>query len=313
MSAKEVDRAVRRIEARRPDLNMAVQAVAGGLTAGEGVDMIHQSALQEFLWWHLPRDYPDDEWHGLVDATALLLDELGLKQLAEVARSEETQRVLAAWVQGRDKGAAAFRAAQAKSGVEPPDTALLAWGSIMGTDEARALDAVERALGDAVGAGDLLPGAPRWQAKAAAITEAVLSRPLDLPPGQTLAGLVTTERIGTWIDAARHPMHQEWRSAVAKRSAASHRNAVQPRRCCGTDALAVGARRGAWWHGVDPEQLPRTGDGTGRGGTLRLVGLGQATTVRGRCPSALDAAQRSEPTSAASTKRSTAAPHDPRC
>ena len=215
MSAEEVDRAVRRIEARRPDLNMAVQAVAGGLTAGEGVDMIHQAALQEFLWWHLPRDYPDNEWHGLVDATALLLDELGLKQLAEVARSEATQKVLAAWVQGRDKGAAAFRAAQAKSGVEPPDTALLAWGSIMGSDEARALDTVERALGDAVGAGDLLPGAPRWQAKAAAITEAVLSRPLDLPPGQTLAGLVTTERIGTWIDAARHPMHQEWRSAVA--------------------------------------------------------------------------------------------------
>ena len=177
MSAEEVDRAVRRIEARRPDLNMAVQAVAGGLTAGEGVDMIHQAALQESLWWHLPRDYPDDEWHGLVDATALLLDELGLKQLAEVARSEETQKVLAAWVQGRDKGAAAFRDAEAKSGVEPPDTALLVWGSIMGTDEARAFDMVERALGDAVGAGDLLPGAPRWQAKAAAITEAVLSRP----------------------------------------------------------------------------------------------------------------------------------------
>ena len=46
MSAEEVDRAVRRIETRRPDLNMAVQAVAGGLTAGEGVDMIHQAALQ---------------------------------------------------------------------------------------------------------------------------------------------------------------------------------------------------------------------------------------------------------------------------
>ena len=68
MSGEEVDRAVRRIEARRPDLNMAVQAVAGGLTAGEGVDMIHQAALQQFLWWHLPRDYPDDEWHGLVEA-----------------------------------------------------------------------------------------------------------------------------------------------------------------------------------------------------------------------------------------------------
>jgi hypothetical protein len=217
MSGEEVDRAVRRIETRRPDLNMAAQSVADGLTAGEGVEMIHQAALQQFLWWHLPRDHPDDEWRGLVEATALLLDELGLKQLAELARSEETQKVLAAWVQGRDKGAAAFRAAQAKSGVEPPDTALLAWGSIMGVDEVRALDTVERALCDAIAAGDLVPGAPRWQAKAAAITEAVLSGPLDLPPGQTLAGLVTTERIGTWIDTARHPAHQEWRSAVANR------------------------------------------------------------------------------------------------
>jgi hypothetical protein len=217
VSGEEVDRAVRRIETRRPDLNMAVQSVAGGLTAGEGVDMIHQAAIQRFLWWHLPRDYPEDEWHGLVEATALLLDELGLKHLADLARSSETEKVLAVWRQGREKGAAAFRAAHAKSGVEPPDTTLLAWGSIMGVDEVRALDIVERALGDAIAAGDLVPPAPRWHAKAASITEAVLSRPLDLPPGQTLAGLVTTERIGTWIDAARHPMHQEWRSAVANR------------------------------------------------------------------------------------------------
>ena len=217
MSGDEVDRAVRRVEARRPDLDMAVQAVAGGLTAGAGVGMIHQAALQQYLWWYLPRDYPDDEWQGLVEAAAALLDELGLPHLAEVASSETTQKVLAAWAHGREKGAAAFRAAHAKSGVEPPDTALLAWGSVMSADEARALDAVERALGDAVAAGNLVPGAPRWQAKAAAITDAVLSRPLDLPPGQTLAGLVTTERIGTWIDTARHPVHQEWRSAVANR------------------------------------------------------------------------------------------------
>jgi hypothetical protein len=217
VSGEEVDRAVRRIETRRPDLNMAVQSVAGGLTAGEGVDMIHQAALQQFLWWHLPRDYPEDEWHGLVEATALLLDELGLKHLADLARSSETEKVLAAWRQGREKGAAAFRVAHAKSGVEPPDTTLLAWGSIMGVDEVRALDIVESALGDAIAAGNLVPGAPRWHAKAASITEAVLSRPLDLPPGQTLAGLVTTERIGTWIDSARHPTHKEWRSAVANR------------------------------------------------------------------------------------------------
>jgi hypothetical protein len=101
---EEVDRAVRRIETRRPDLNMAVQSVAGGLTAGEGVDMIHQAALRRFLWWHLPRDYPEDEWHGLVEPTALLLDELGLKHLADLARSSETEKVLAVWRQGREKG-----------------------------------------------------------------------------------------------------------------------------------------------------------------------------------------------------------------
>ena len=113
-------------------------------------------------------------------------------------------------------------------------------------------------LGDAVGAGDLVPGAPRWQAKAAAITEAVLSRPLDLPPGQTLAGLVTTETHRD-LDRRCPPPHAP-RVAISggERSAASHRNAVRPGRCGGADALAVGACRGAWWHGVDPEQLPRT-------------------------------------------------------
>ena len=299
------------VEAHRPDLGMAVQAVAGGLTAGEGVDMIHQAALQQFLWWHVPRDYPDDEWQGLVEATAALLDELGLKRLAELARSKETEKVLVAWGHGSDKGVAAFRAAHAKSGVEPPDTALLAWGSIMGVNEARAVDAVERALGDAVAAGDLVPGAQPWQAKAAAIAEAVLSRPLDLPPGQTLAGLVTTERIGTWIDAARHPVYQEWRSAVANRllhpvgPPPTPGDAVAPMRWL----LERAAGRGR--HRVDPEQLPRPGDGGGGGRTVRLVGLGEAATLGGRRPSAVDVARRGEPAAAVAATRSAAPPHGP--
>ncbi len=217
MTDGEIDGAVRRVAARRPDLARSIQAVADRLTAGEGPGMIHQAALQQFLWWYLPRDYPDGEWDGLVEASARLLDELGFTHLADVVRSEQTMSVLAAWRQSRAKGAAAFRSAHAKSGVEPPDTGLLAWGSVMGLEEAWALDIVERALGKAVAAGDLVPGAPRWQAKAVAITETELGRPLELPPGQTLAGLVVTERVGSWIDGARHPVHQEWRSAVANR------------------------------------------------------------------------------------------------
>ena len=62
MSSHEVDAAVSRAEARRPDLEMAVQTMADALTAGEGKEMIHQAALQQFLWWYLPRRYPEEDW-----------------------------------------------------------------------------------------------------------------------------------------------------------------------------------------------------------------------------------------------------------
>jgi len=217
MSAEAVDAAVRRAEGRRPDLEMAVRAMADALTAGEGAEMIHQAALQQFLWWYLPRKYPEEDWAGLADAASELLDELGMAHLANIARSEQTAAVLAAWAKGPEAGAAAFRSAHGSSGVEPPDTPVLAWGSIMGCEEAAALDTVERALGEAVTSGKLVPGAPRWCSTAAAITERVLTRPLDIPPGQSLAGLVTTERVGHWVDSARHPLLGDWRSLVANR------------------------------------------------------------------------------------------------
>ncbi len=217
MSTEAVDAAVRRVIARRPDLGMAPESVADGLTAGEGTEMIHQAAVQQWLWWHLPRRYPEEDWTSLADAAAELLDELGLAQLAQVARSDETTAVLGAWENGSDRGAKAFRNAHGVSGVEPPDTELLAWGSVMGGDEAVALDTVERALGDAVRSGELVPGAQRWRSRATAITEQVLTRRLDLPPGQTLVGLVITERLGQWVNSARHPLLGEWRASVAKR------------------------------------------------------------------------------------------------
>jgi hypothetical protein len=217
MSSEEIDRAVSRVASRRTELAMHAELVANWLTGGEGVEMIHQASVQSFLWHRLPRTLENEEWQSTVEATAALLEELNFSRLAEIARSQETKKVLAAWDQSSVKGAAASLAAVKKSGVEAPDTTLLAWGSFMGLEEARSLDVVERTLGEAIASGKLVPGSPRWQAKAAAITEAVLARPLDLPAGQTLAGLITTERVGTWIDTARHPLHRKWRSAVANR------------------------------------------------------------------------------------------------
>jgi hypothetical protein len=217
MSAEEVDLAVKRAEARRPDLKFGVQAMADALTAGEGKEMIHQAGVQQFLWWYLPRRYDQKNWLDLADAAAELLDELGMPHLAAIARSEQTVGILAAWTEGSKAGTAAARNAEGSSGVEPPDTPILAWGSVMGSDEARALDAVERALGDAIAAGELVPKGSRWRAVAARITQDVLTRPLEIPPGQSLAGLVTTERVSGWIDAASNPDLREWRSSVANR------------------------------------------------------------------------------------------------
>jgi hypothetical protein len=217
MSADEIAAAVPRAEHRRPDLKWSIQSVADSLTFGEGTEMIHQAALQQFLWWSLPRRYPEEEWRAAADAAAELLDELGLVHLSAIARSEQTASVLAAWDKGSKAGGTAFHSAHASSGVEPPDTSVLAWGSIMGSDEAAALDMAERALGEAITDGKLVPGGTRWRSIAAAITEDVLTRTLDIPPGQSLAGLITTERVGVWIDSARHDELKEWRTSVANR------------------------------------------------------------------------------------------------
>ncbi len=214
---EDMDAAVQRAESGRADLDGLIRTVADALTGGGDADLIHQATLQQFLWWRLPRAYPEEDWEGLVEAAHVLLDELGMARLAGIARSEETRKILGVWAIDDEDGAAAFRAAYGASGVEPPDTPDLAWGSYLEIDEVRALDAVERALGDALETGALVAGVPRWKAKAAAITTEVLTRPLDIPPGQTLAGMVTTERVAHWIRAARDPEHEAWRSGVANR------------------------------------------------------------------------------------------------
>jgi hypothetical protein len=212
-----VENAVLRVESRCPELGDPLRLVADMLWPGEGVDQVHQASLQDFLWLYLPRDHPVETWPEMVSAAAAILEELGFGHLAALTRSRQTAEVLAAWEKGMKSGYAAFRSAREASGVQPPDTEVLEWGSVMGADEAMALEAVERVLGERVARRELVPGAPGWRASAASITEQALTLPLDLPPGQTLSGLVVTERISSWIHSASHPLHRQWRSSVANR------------------------------------------------------------------------------------------------
>jgi hypothetical protein len=213
----EIELAARRVQSQHPELAGALEVVADTLWPGEGVDDVHQAAVQSFLWWDVPRRHDPGDWDALIEAAALLLAAVGQDRLADIARSQQTTALLEAWSADEAAGRNAFRSAQHASGVEPPDTDVLSWGTVLGPYEADALETAERALGDAVASGELTPGGPRAEPTARRITERILTTPLDLPPGQTHVGLVNTERISHWIELARDPVLSEWRASIANR------------------------------------------------------------------------------------------------
>lgn len=219
MSREQVDAAVARVQGRDEGFGAIAQHVADAMTAGEGIEVLHQAGVQEFLWYSVPKRFPPEDWDDAIAAAAAVFDELGLDRYAGIARSETTAGLLDAWLAGRSTWRRKFGAAMRASGVEPLDTDVLAWGTVFGPDENRARGAVERALEAAIVAGELVPSARRWKDTAAAITRATLTAPLDLPPGQTLATLVTTERAEHWVRAAQgrdDPRPAAWRERAVR-------------------------------------------------------------------------------------------------
>lgn len=217
MTRERVDAAVQQVRARDEGLGRDAGAAAGWLTAGEGVDMIDQLSLQEFLWWHLPRKLPPSEWDGLLSGAVALLDELGLERYVDMARSETTQRILGAWRFNPHQADKLARDAEKASGVLPPDTDLIHWGAFMGIYENTARQTVARALEAAIVAGELVPGGKGWKAKAAAVCDRTMLEPHEEQLGQSLLGLVETERAGHWLDSARVDQHRRWRAEVSRR------------------------------------------------------------------------------------------------
>jgi len=63
----------------------------------------------------------------------------------------------------------------------------------------------------------LVPGGRGWKQRAVEVTERTLQAPLDLPPGQTLATMVITERVEGWIRAAHDSAVAERRQAAVNR------------------------------------------------------------------------------------------------
>jgi hypothetical protein len=192
--------ALARLRAEDEHLGGDAEAALNSLTWDEGLETITQYGLQTFLWYELPRKWMTDLDGKRHLATALgrLLDLVGLPRYAAICRSPETDAVLAAYERDDREGFAAFRRAEERSGLHPPDLPELTWGPVMGTREAGAFWATAAALELAVACGQLRPGSRGWRSAQQGIARRHLTAARPELEGRTWLEVVLGERVEQW-------------------------------------------------------------------------------------------------------------------
>ncbi len=199
------------LRAEDRELALDAEGAFDWLTAGEVVGVITQIGLQEFLWYRLPVKFLTDDDHKRRVAAALgrLLELLDLPRYAAICTSEQTVAVLAA-NENDDygRGWAAYRAAMTVSGVEPVDVDDLAWGGVMGVEEAAAYYSAAASLELSIVAGDFTPGSRGWKKTQQAIVREQLVRPRRELDDASLLDRVLAERIDGWCGAYGRPRQE---------------------------------------------------------------------------------------------------------
>ena len=152
-----------------PEAAGDAKAALAWLTGDEGLATISLLRLQEFLWYALPVKWPMSTPGrvGVARALGRLFLLAGLERYAGVCASGDTEKIITAYAAGHEKGIAAYTEAIELSNAAPPDTDLLAWGSVMGAQERAAYDACAAALELAFACGELIAGARGWRTKRA--------------------------------------------------------------------------------------------------------------------------------------------------
>ena len=140
-----------------PEAAGDARAALAWLTGDEGLETISLLRLQEFLWYALPVKWPMSTPGrvGVAKALGRLFLLAGLDRYAGVCSSPGTEKIITAYAEGHEEGIAAYTEAIEESNAAPPDTELLAWGSVMGSQERAAYDACAAALELAFASGEL--------------------------------------------------------------------------------------------------------------------------------------------------------------
>jgi hypothetical protein len=210
-----------------PEAAGDAKAALAWLAGDEGLETISLLRLQEFLWYALPVKWPMSTPGrvGVAKALGRLFTLAGLDRYAGVCSAAGTERIITAYADGHEEGIAAYTEAIEASHAAPPDTDLLAWGSVMGAQERAAYDACAAALELAFASGELSVGARGWRTKRADLVNRWLTgrsevsaasggRPPQTPPSggthppgppgdgspgpETWLGRISTERIDAW-------------------------------------------------------------------------------------------------------------------
>ncbi len=200
-----------------PEAAGDARAALAWLAGDEGLETISLLRLQEFLWYALPVKWPmsTEGRVGVAKALGRLFLLAGLDRYAGVCSSTGTERIITAYADGQEEGIAAYTEAIEESNAAPPDTELLAWGSVMGPQERAAYDACAAALELAFASGELSAGARGWRTKRVEIVNrwltgrpktddgpenvAETARAHDGAPGRdTWLGRISAERIDAW-------------------------------------------------------------------------------------------------------------------
>jgi hypothetical protein len=150
-----------------PEAADDARAALAWLTGDEGLETISLLRLQEFLWYALPVKWPMSTPGrvGVAKALGRLFLLAGLDRYAGVCSSAGTENIITAYADGHEEGIAAYTEAIEESNAAPPDTDLLAWGSVMGPQERAAYDACAAALELAFASGELCVGARGWRTR----------------------------------------------------------------------------------------------------------------------------------------------------
>ncbi len=155
----------------------------------EGPLRIRRYDVLVYLWYQWPTKYLAslETKRDVAAALAALLEQLGAAEYATICRTPEVEEMLALWEDDDTRARRRLRELLDASGLEPPDTELLACGQVMGLVEADARDRATEALELAREAGDGVP--------ARAIVADVLAEPTD---AGTRLDCIHAERLERW-------------------------------------------------------------------------------------------------------------------